>query len=65
MKKIARDLPDDLKDRILTFHQAAKLRGTSVDTVRRSVKCGDLQAVKLSARRVGIWLSEAMRTTAT
>lgn len=64
MTKVARELPDSVTDRFLSYHQVAELRGVSVDTVKRQVKRGEIAKVQLSPRRVGIRLSEAMKSTA-
>ena len=43
-----------IDDSYLSFHQIAALDGTSVDTVRRQAKRGDLPVTRLSARRIGV-----------
>jgi hypothetical protein len=39
---------------MLSISQFAALQGVHVDTVRREIKKGNIQAKKLSARRIGI-----------
>ena len=48
-------IPNDLtEDAFLSLQQIAALDGTSVDTVRRQVKRGELPITRLSARRIGV-----------
>jgi hypothetical protein len=51
-------LPEQLElDRIITLPQAAELRGTSVDTLKR--RCRD-KIIQLSPRRLGMRLRDAL-----
>jgi hypothetical protein len=43
---------------MLSIERYSALRGISKDTTRREIKRGNIQARKLSARRVGIPASE-------
>jgi hypothetical protein len=48
-------------DEILTLPEGAALRKTSVDTLRREAKRGNLEILKLSPRRSGITRREALK----
>lgn len=61
-RPLPRDLPKEpAPDSFLNVYQAAALRGTSPDTVRRQIKSGELQGVKLSQGRIGVRYSEATK----
>jgi DNA invertase Pin-like site-specific DNA recombinase len=47
--------------RIVSLSEAARLRGISVDTLRRQIqRTGKPQIIQLSPRRVGVRLGEAL-----
>jgi hypothetical protein len=47
---------------IVSLPEGAALRGTSVDTLRRLGKAGELEIVKLSPQRRGIRRREALKS---
>lgn len=49
-------------DEILTLEDAAKARKVSIDTLRSEIQKGNLQAVRLSARRRGMTRREALKS---
>ena len=53
-------IPDNLRNELttLSIREIAELDGTHEDTVRRQIKSGTLKATKLSARRIGVRLSD-------
>ena len=51
----------DGPDRILGYPEATRLVGVSRDTLQREAKSGQLRIMRLTARRVGIQLSELRR----
>lgn len=47
-------------DRVVPMVEAAVISGLSVDTLKRLNKDGELEIIRLSARRIGIRLSTLM-----
>jgi predicted site-specific integrase-resolvase len=57
-----RAVPSDMADdAFLSLREVAALDGTSIDTVRRAVRSGNLPVTRLSARRLGIRRSDYRR----
>jgi hypothetical protein len=63
LSRAAAALIEELRrdDRVLSIHEAAEATGLSIFTLKRLGKRGDIKILKLSARRLGIRLSELQR----
>ena len=48
----------DPRDRIVQIPEACTISGLSADTLKRCAARNELRILKLSPRRIGIWLSD-------
>jgi predicted DNA-binding transcriptional regulator AlpA len=48
----------DPRDRIVRMPEACTISGLSADTLKRCAARNELRILKLSPRRIGIWLSD-------